>query len=210
MTKDSKAAIRKRFLAKRDSLSPDEKDHKSSHIHTRLLSLDEYVRARTCLLYASFRNEVATDPLIPAMLQQGRRVALPITDRRSRGLLLYEITNGKDDLVVSTYGIREPRPAEHALIDPEEIDLFIVPGVAFDTSGTRLGFGGGYYDRLLSKVPGKSTIALAFEIQITSQLPCEPFDIKMKKIITERRVIDCKTYIMAENAHEAPVPRCDR
>lgn len=210
MTKDSKAAIRKQFLTKRDSLSPDERDKKSSHIRIRLLSLDEFIQARTCLLYASFRNEVATDPLIPLMLEQGRRVAFPITDRSSRQLLLYEIKNGIDDLVVSTYGIREPRRDEHALIDPAEIDLFIVPGVAFDTLGTRLGFGGGYYDRLLSKVPDKSIVALAFEIQIASQLPCEPFDIKMKKIITERRVIDCKTYIMAKNAYEAPVPRCDR
>lgn len=210
MTKDSKAAIRKRFLTKRDSLTPDERDHKSSHIHARLLSLDECIQARTCLLYASFRNEVTTDPLIPAMIQQGRRVALPITDRSSQRLLLYEITNEVDDLVISTYGIREPRPGKHALIDPDEIDLFIVPGVAFDASGTRLGFGGGYYDRLLSGVTGKAIVALAFEIQIASQLPCEAFDIKMKKIITERRVIDCKTYIMAENAHEAQVPRCDR
>jgi len=210
MTEDSKAAIRRRFITKRDSLTPDERDKKSSRIRTRLLSLDEFIQARTCLLYASFRNEVVTDPLIPLMLEQGHRVAFPISDRNSRQLLLYEITNGVDDLVISTYGIREPKRDEHALIDPAEIDLFIVPGVAFDTSGTRLGFGGGYYDRLLSKVPGKSIVALAFEIQITSQLPCEPFDIKMKKIITERRVIDCEAHIMANKFIEAQMPQCDR
>ncbi len=74
----------------------------------------------------------------------------------------------------------------------DEIDLFLVPGVAFDPSGTRLGFGGGYYDRLLTKAQKKPILALAYEIQITANLPCEPFDIKIKKIITESRVIDCE------------------
>ena len=107
-------------------------------------------------------------------------------------LLLAEVKNGIEDLIPSTFGIKEPKRERAQLLSPEEIDLFFVPGVAFDFTGTRLGFGGGYYDRLLAGLPYKPIIALAFEIQITSQLPCGPFDIKMKKIITEDRIIECK------------------
>jgi 5-formyltetrahydrofolate cyclo-ligase len=78
------------------------------------------------------------------------------------------------------------------VLSVDEIDLFLIPGIAFDLSGTRLGFGGGYYDRLLVDVHKKPILALAYEVQITSHLPCESFDIKMKKIITESRVIDCE------------------
>lgn len=192
MKKDSKGAIRKLFISKREGLTSVEKREKSLLIANRLLNVDEFKKAEICLLYASFRNEVDTYNLIPLILKKEKRLAFPIIDQKSKGLLLCEIKNGLEDLITSTYGIKEPKLEKGRLLSIDEIDLFLVPGVAFDLSGTRLGFGGGYYDRLLAKAQKKPILALAFEIQITSNLPCEPFDIKMKKIITESRVIDCE------------------
>ena len=192
MKKDSKAAIRKLFISKRDSLTSIERQGKSSRIGNRLLTLEEFKKAKICLLYASFQSEVVTDNLIPLILKKGKRVALPIIDRKLKRLLLCEVKNGIKDLIPSTYGIKEPKLEKGLLVSVDEIDLFLIPGIAFDLSGTRLGFGGGYYDRLLVEVQKKPILALAYEIQIASNLPSEPFDIKMKKIITENRVIDCE------------------
>ena len=192
MKNDSKAAIRKLFTAKRENLTPVERQEKSLLIAERLFSVNEFRKAKICLLYASFRNEVDTYNLIPIILKKEKRLAFPVIDQKSKGLLLCEIKNGIEDLIISTYGIKEPRLERGGLVSVDEIDLFLVPGVAFDLSGTRLGFGGGYYDRLLAKARKKPILALAYEIQITANLPCEPFDIKMKKIITESRVIECR------------------
>lgn len=192
MKKDSKATIRKLFISKRDDLTSAERQGKSLLIANRLLSLDEFRHAKTCLLYASFRSEVITELLIPLILKEDKRLAFPVIDKKFKRLLLCEIKNGVEDLIPSTYGIKEPRLEKERLLCVDEIDLFIIPGVAFDFSGTRLGFGGGYYDRLLAKIQKTPILALAYDIQVTSNLPCEPFDIKMKKIITESRVIDCE------------------
>ncbi|MGA1842488.1 MAG: 5-formyltetrahydrofolate cyclo-ligase [bacterium] len=203
MKKDSKAAIRKLFISKRDNLTSSERQGKSLLIANRLLNLDEFRKAKTCLLYASFRSEVITEHLIPLILREEKRLAFPIIDKKSNRLLLSEIKNGIEDLIPSTYGIKEPMPERARLISVDEIDLFLIPGVAFDLSGTRLGFGGGYYDRLLAKIQKKPIMALAYEIQITSNLPCGPFDIKMKKIITESRVIDCeRCHVSLQNSRK--------
>jgi len=191
MKKNAKATIRKLFISKRDSLTPIEREKRSALICDRLQQLNEYKKANSYLLYSSFRSEVMTDHLIPKILSEGKRLAFPITDRGAKRLRLCEIKNGLEDLIPSTYGIKEPKPIRDRFLSPEEIDLFLVPGVAFDLSGTRLGFGGGYYDRLLANVPKKRIWALAYEIQIASDLPCAPNDVKMQKIITESRVIDC-------------------
>jgi 5-formyltetrahydrofolate cyclo-ligase len=192
MKKDSKAAIRKLFISKRENLTSIERQEKSLLIANRLLNQDEFKTAKTCLLYASFRSEVVTDHLVPLILKKEKRLAFPIIDQKSKRLLLCEIKNGMEDLIPSTYGIKEPKLEKGRLLSVDEIDLFLIPGVAFDLSGTRLGFGGGYYDRLLTKAQKKPILALAYEIQITSSLPCGAFDIKMKKIITENRVIHCE------------------
>ena len=191
MEKDSKSEIRQLFITKRDRLTPEERHKKSARIAQRVVALDEFKEAGSCLLYASFRSEVETERLIAIILQKGKRLALPITDIEGKRLLLAEVKNGMDDLVPSTFGIKEPKRERARLLSPEEIDLYFVPGVAFDLKGTRLGFGGGYYDRLLAGIQHKAIMALGYEIQIVSHLPCGPFDIKMKKIITEDRIIEC-------------------
>jgi 5-formyltetrahydrofolate cyclo-ligase len=167
MKKDSKAAIRKLFISKRDNLTSDERREKSLLIANRLLNLDEFKKAKTCLLYASFRSEVITDPLIPLILKEEKRLAFPIIDQKPKRLVLCEIKNGIKDLIPSTYGIKEPKLEKARLLSINEIDLFLIPGIAFDLSGTRLGFGGGFYDRLLAKAQKKPIMALAYEIQIT-------------------------------------------
>jgi 5-formyltetrahydrofolate cyclo-ligase len=199
MKRETKVAIRKLIISNRDSLTSIERREKSALIGHRLLALDEFKKAKTCLLYASFRSEVITDSLIPLILEAQKRLVFPVIVKDKKEILLCEVKNGITDLLPSTYGIREPKLQKERLLSPDMIDLFLIPGVAFDLSGTRLGFGGGYYDRFLSKISDKPILALAYEIQITSNLPCEPSDIKMNKIITEERIIDCERYTKNTN-----------
>lgn len=193
MRKAPKALIRQAYLSKRDKLGVSLRKSKSRLIHDKLLSLEEFQAAKTCLIYASFRSEVETDSMITDSLTLGKRLALPIIDIKTKRLLIGEVKNGLEDLRISTYGIREPIFREDTLMPSEEVDIFIVPGVAFDITGTRLGYGGGFYDRLLNDqhLQLKPIIGLAYEVQIGEEIPFEEYDIKMKKILTEERIIDC-------------------
>jgi 5-formyltetrahydrofolate cyclo-ligase len=179
-----KKEIRKNVLAARDGLLPAQRTAKSREIEERLFSLSEFKSARMVLFFASFRSEVDTGPMIRRALTFGKRVVLPKV--QGRELALYEIADWDKDVAPGAWGIPEPREKRPVSLD--EIDLVLVPGVAFDGQGNRLGYGAGFYDKLLNAFT-KTTVALAFEEQIISQVPAEPHDIPIKKIVTEKRVI---------------------
>ncbi len=136
------------------------------------------------MFFASFRSEVETGPMIRHALASGKRVILPKVSGKE--LALFEIRDLDKDVAPGAWDIPEPvtsHPAELA-----EIDLIITPGAAFDERGNRLGYGAGFYDRILSAFTG-TTIALAFEAQIVPEVPTDEHDIPVKKIVTEKRVI---------------------
>jgi 5-formyltetrahydrofolate cyclo-ligase len=137
------------------------------------------------MFFASFRSEVETGHMIRHALQSGKRVILPKV--AGKELALYEIGDFDKDVLPGAWGIPEPREVMSAEL--EDIDLIIVPGAAFDEQGNRLGYGAGFYDKLL---PGfrKSTVALAFELQIVPRVPADSHDVPVKKIVTEKRVIE--------------------
>jgi 5-formyltetrahydrofolate cyclo-ligase len=180
-----KKEIRKKMLAARDSLLPAQRSSKSRQIEKRLFSLPEFKSAHAVMFFASFRSEVDTIPMVRRALDEGKRVILPkvIGDE----LELFEIRNVDSDVFPGAWGIPEPRGSAPVKLD--ELDVIIVPGAAFDERGNRLGYGAGFYDKLLSTFK-KMTVAVAFDIQIVPMVPAAAHDVPVQKIVTETRVIE--------------------
>jgi len=189
--RERKRAIRAEALAARRALTPEEAERKSAAVLKRLISLPEFNAARALLVYVSSKdNEVDTLALIRTALERGRTVLVPVAVQSTREMVWSELKS-LDELKRSTFGIMEPReewvrPCEHT-----ETDAAIVPGIAFDVAGYRIGYGGGYYDRFLAAFHG-TTIALAYELQIYESIPAEPHDRCVDLVVTENRIIDCR------------------
>jgi 5-formyltetrahydrofolate cyclo-ligase len=197
MNKDrvaEKKALRTKILALRDALPSDERQKKSAVIQSRLLSLPQFIAARTVAMFVSCRSEVLTEPIIRTSLSLGKVTALPITDLARKQLILSRITDFDADLAPGTWGILEPKPDRIIPVTPDALDLVITPGAAFDRQGRRLGYGGGFYDGLLKFMSvRKPAIALAFALQMVDEVPLDPsHDQPVDIIITEDEIIDCK------------------
>ncbi len=180
-----KTQLRKRYIALRQSA--ENKTECSALIAQRLFEQDEYKSARCIAIYKSMPSEASTDEIIKDALSVGKTVALPKTTGSE--MRFYKIEQD-EPLIKSPFGVWEPVGDEEKYISPEELDLIIVPGVAFDRDKNRLGFGKGCYDRFLPQA-NAATIALCFSLQIAprGELATDEFDIKMQKIITERETI---------------------
>ena len=188
---EDKSRIRQDVLTKRDSLDPDIRKAKDDRIKERLFSLAEFQQAPILFLFASFRSEVSTSAQIAEALSLGKRVILPSVDPLNKELRLYEI-KGLSELSTGYMGIPEPAVAEDRERDINDVTLVIMPGAAFDLKGNRLGYGGGYYDRLLSRLRRKiPLVALAYEEQLLESLPAGPHDIRVHMIVTDKRIIQC-------------------
>ncbi len=183
-----KAAGRKLALSCRDMLPPEVRRILSRGIGRRLLSLPEFWRARCVLLYLAFRSEVETQPLIEQVQAMGKEVAVPVARDEPRGLVPCRYSCPAD-LARTNLGVLEPRPECACPVELAQIDLVVVPGTAFDLRGGRLGYGLGYYDRLLSEMPLALRVALAFECQLLPEVAIEPHDLPVDIILTEERVL---------------------
>jgi len=193
-----KKRLREKLLNRRDAIPPDLKSAKESAIEDRLFSLDVFKKARSILIYVSFRSEVDTRNYLNDIIQLGKKLVLPLVDTRHKVLKLYEI-NSPDELKPGYMGILEPGVLRYRRCSLKDIDLVIIPGTGFDPKGNRLGYGGGYYDKLLSmearelaEIDHITTVALAFEEQIGEEIPSEPHDIKVDMIVTDERLIQCE------------------
>ncbi|MDD4169899.1 MAG: 5-formyltetrahydrofolate cyclo-ligase [Desulfotomaculaceae bacterium] len=185
-----KTTLRKTALQSRGALSPEEAARKSALIMEKIMAMNEYLQAGIIMVYLDFRNEVQTGALVRQALTAGKCVVVPLTDVSKHKLVLSILNNYPDDLQPGTYGILEPRPDCLRPIEPSEIDLVIVPGVAFDLCGNRLGYGGGYYDRFLSQTrPDTLFIAPAFELQVLPQVFPDEHDIPVHYLVTEKKLI---------------------
>lgn len=190
-----KKVIRQQAAAARNSLGPQEVLAKSRSILERLLSLESFQRANTVMTYLDFRNEVSTDLLVTQALQSGKGVAVPVVNRADKSMQPSLLQDFPGDLTVGSYGIREPHPAKIRPVPVEGLDLVVVPGVAFDPRGNRLGYGGGFYDRFIPRLrPDAVTVALAYDFQIVNDLSpyLGPYDRPVQIIISEQGVLDCR------------------
>lgn len=163
---------------------------KSEKIIATLFALPEFHAARTILFYASIGSEVKTHHAIQRALSIGKRICLPRVNRERLELELYEVRD-LGELRPGVFGIPEPIPERSVRVQPGELELVVVPGIAFTERGHRLGYGMGYYDALLRQV-SCPTIALAYELQLIPAIPLGPHDVNVHKIVTEERVIDCR------------------
>jgi 5-formyltetrahydrofolate cyclo-ligase len=149
-------------------------------------AVEDMTAARAVLVTLPFRNEWDTRVLVRAALRDGKTIAAPRVDDATRMLELFAIADPERDVALSRQGI--PEPAPHCLPVPRErVDFVVIPGIAFDPNGNRLGYGGGYYDRLLPLMPGAARVAGAFDVQIVAQVPVGPNDITIDAIVTESR-----------------------
>jgi 5-formyltetrahydrofolate cyclo-ligase len=175
---------------RRDAIPLPVRHAKDRAVMQNLMVLEAYRDARRVLFYSSFRSEVGTGEMIKNALESGKEVVLPRVDVENNSLAKHVI-NGLQELSPGYMGIPEPTAGRRVKV--EEVDLLIVPGVAFDSYGWRIGYGGGYYDRLLPRVKGtKPVIALAYEEQLFEGIPHEDHDVGMDVIITDRRIMDCR------------------
>ncbi|MEK7545422.1 MAG: 5-formyltetrahydrofolate cyclo-ligase [Patescibacteria group bacterium] len=184
-----KQLLRKNLREKRKNQQKSIKKIKDTKICSKLEKLIEFQNAKSVLFYAPIEQEMEVDTwkLIKKYIQK-KEVLLPSTEHKKRSIKIHHITS-LDQLKKTNLGILEPdkkSPTEK----PENIDLVIVPGIAFDEQGNRIGFGGGFYDKLLKKVKCPK-VALAYDFQIMQSIPGEKHDVPMDKIITEKRVIRC-------------------
>jgi 5-formyltetrahydrofolate cyclo-ligase len=183
-----KQALRIRGLAARQR--QENREALGQEICRKLAELPEYQAAGTVMFYVNMPREVDTRHFLPIARQQGKRVAIPYCCQGRIEIFRWE---SMAELQPSKFGVLEPTPElcrqPNRAIAPDEVDLVVVPGVAFDRQGGRLGHGKGYYDGLLRQMrSGTPFVALAFECQMVPQIPMMPHDVAMHKILTERTI----------------------
>lgn len=186
--REAKLALRQRTLAARDALCPEVWTAASEAIAERILAVPEFRKANTVLLTFPFRSEWDTLPLVRAALAEGKTVAVPRVDVKTRMLELYAITEPERDVAPGHRGVPEPS-LDCPRVERAAIDFVLVPGVAFDLEGRRLGYGGGFYDRLLPLLqPHVARVTGAFDLQIVERVPAAPHDISVGALVTESRL----------------------
>ena len=188
-----KQIIRKSILALREQLLADTRTVYSAAITERLLQLPEYQQAETVLGYMNFGAEFASELWIQQVLVDGKRLALPRVNHHTSQLDLYWVDDLENQLAPGLWGIREPIVERCERLDTlNEVEFVLLPGVAFTRDGARLGYGGGFYDKLLARMTHQPALAAAaFALQIVEQIPLEATDVKVEWIITEHETIDC-------------------
>lgn len=188
-----KTSLRQKIMKLRQDLDPEMSRRYSMQISNRLFDMELFKNAYSIMAYMSFRNEVDTNQIIQYSLNEDKRIIIPITQKESRTLLLSEIRNPESELIPGSFGILEPLPDRIRPFAKEDLDLILVPALAYDPRGFRLGYGAGYYDRFLSTLEKPvPTVGLAFEIQVLSKVPIEATDIPVDYIVTENRIINCR------------------
>jgi 5-formyltetrahydrofolate cyclo-ligase len=186
-THPGKPSLRRAVLARRNALSRDEVARRSAAAADHLFSLPEFAGARVIMFFVAFGSEIDTLPMIARALGMGKRVAAPRADPESRSLMPCEITQPDRDLVPGAYGIREPKPG-CPVVALDDIDVVLVPAAVWSEDGYRLGYGAGYYDRFLLRLPRAHRIGLGLEIQVVARVPHTCRDLPVDMLVTEAGV----------------------
>jgi 5-formyltetrahydrofolate cyclo-ligase len=188
--KQTKSKIRKDMITTLQSLSEEEIALKTRKIENRLYDFANFVEANITMLYISCLGEVSSQNIINYCLNYRKIIVLPAFDSQKFRIRLFKINNIEKDLKPGPRGILEPDTARCKLVPVECLDIAIIPGIAFDEKGGRIGSGEGYYDRFIPKLPITTRkVSIAFEDQIVSQVPMESHDKHVDIIITNDRTI---------------------
>ncbi len=187
--REAKRALRARMIGARDALDEGVRADASLAIVTRIAALPSFAAARCVLVTLPFASEWDSRPLALAALASGKTLVVPRVNNASRMLELHVVTDIVRDVTTGYKDIPEPLPALPQ-VAPETIDWILVPGVAFSPEGSRLGYGGGYYDRLMITLqPAAARIAGAFDAQIVAHIPAASHDLSVDLVVTESRIM---------------------
>lgn len=180
------------MLEKRSQLSLEKIEEKSKIIANNLFNLNQYKKANFIFSFISFKDEVNTHEIIKKSISIGKRVGVPIPVPKTKELKVSELIDFDKELDLGFYNILTPKDKYIRIVPPQLVDLVLVPGVAFDKRGYRVGYGGGYYDRFFNNINKDIIkIGLCYEMQILSEVPKNSHDIPIDFILTEKRLIQC-------------------
>lgn len=187
---EQKKSIRKLIMEKKNQLSSDYIFKSSREITKTLIGTSAFQTANTVMCYLSFGKEVDTEMIIAQCFKEGKTVLIPVILKKEDGTSYMEasqLIDPESDLAPGIMGILEPKSHTIRIRDPKIIDLVIIPGLAFDEKGNRLGYGAGYYDYFLERIREDcNQIAITYSFQLLEKIPTQEHDKKIRNIITER------------------------
>ena len=173
-----KKSLRRQIKLQKQAMTQAQIESKSTELARQFLATESYRNARTVYGYLPFNQEVRTQPILEQALREGKRVAIPKVLGREMKFFYIQNFSG---LTVSSFGV--PEPADDAPVAEDKTALVLMPGLAFDPLGRRIGYGGGYYDRFLAAEPEHPTIALCFDFQLLPALETEEHDIRADRVL---------------------------
>ena len=186
----SKADIRKEIATEIGNLSPEKLAEKTKQIEERLFDFANFLEAKIALMYLENSNEVQSRNIIKRTFNYNKIVVLPLVDSESKKFNLFKIDDFNSDLITSDSNVLQPDPEKCRAVPIDCIDIALIPGIAFDEKGGRIGSGDGYYDRLIPHLPITTRkVALALDDQIIPMVPIESHDKYVDIIITDKRII---------------------
>ena len=173
-----KRELRRQIREQKRAMTPEEIESASEKLKELFLATDQYRRAKTVYGYLPYNQEVRTVPILEQALADGKQVAVPkVYGDEMRFIYLNDLTR----VAVSDFGI--PEPVEDGPVADDPTALVLMPGLAFDKEGHRIGYGGGFYDKFLAEEPEHPTIALCYTFQVVNELPTEEFDIPVDQVL---------------------------
>ena len=190
MPPKNKQELRSEFLRIRRAAAPAQREIWNRRIAELFAGWPIYQQCRSVMFYVATADETATAGLIEDALHRGKQVYAPLLGTQYCEMSAAAIKRPQD-LVVGKYGLKMPPPDSATLAARESIDLIVVPGVAFDRTGNRLGMGAGYYDRFFSRTRHAVRLGLAWDCQVVAEAPYEPHDVRMHYLLTEAGLITC-------------------
>ena len=189
----TKIAIRKMIVQKREELGGLEKEEKNIAIAQRLFGMDEFKKSKTIFCFLSTSFEVQTERIIRESLRLGKQVLVPLLDPGGENLKASRIPSMDIDFVIGEYGVRQPAPKFRNIVPFSNIDFVVVPGLAFDSFGNRIGYGGGFYDKFFKKITGNvSRVAVGYDFQLFNLVPHSDLDEPVHFLITETKALRCR------------------
>jgi len=189
----TKIAIRKTIVQKREELGDIEKDEKSLAIAQRLFGMDGFKKSKTVFCFLSTSSEVQTGRIIRESLRLGKQVLVPLLDPGEKNLKASRILSMDIDFVIGGCGVRQPAPKFRDIVPFSNIDFVVVPGLAFDNFGNRIGYGGGFYDKFFKKITRDvNRVAVSYDFQLFNLVPHSDLDEPVHFLITETKALRCR------------------
>ncbi|MGD0649882.1 MAG: 5-formyltetrahydrofolate cyclo-ligase [Verrucomicrobiia bacterium] len=187
----SKSTLRSQMRTRLAALAPADVRSNSAAVWERLSVLPEFVSANWLLVYVSMGHEIDTHGLIQQLPAIGKHACVPKFDDAAQCYVASELKEFVAELEEGKFGILEPKQGAVRLVSADKLDALLVPGLAFDGNGNRVGRGMGFFDRLLREARGIK-IALAYDFQVLNEVPADAHDVCVDFIVTEKQVVSCK------------------